>query len=141
MANSVNDFFVEAALESIWNNVGGTVTCTLLTSAYTYDPAAHDFYDDVTPAARVAAQAMTNPVATITATGTVALDADDVTFVAVPAGSTVTQIVIWDNTGVESTSRILIHADTITNFPFLTSGGDVTVTFSSGVNRIAALVA
>lgn len=137
MANKTNDFFVQTALQSLW---AGTIKATLLTAAYTYNPATHDFYDDVTVGARVAVATLTNPLVVITATGTVAIDADDVTFVAVPAGSTVTQLVIWKDTGVEATSRILVHADVITNFPFATSGGDVDIVFSAGVNRIAALV-
>lgn len=141
MANQVNDFWVQAALQSEFNNTGGTLKMVLLTSAYTYNPATHQFFSSVTVGARVATQSITSPAVVITTTGTVALDADDVVFATVPSGQTVTQAIIYKDTGTEATSRIVLHLDTITNFPITTTPGmSVTVTFSAGNNRIAALV-
>jgi hypothetical protein len=67
------------------------------------------------------------------------LDADDVTFVGVPAGAAGTQAVAYKSTGVDTTSKILAVHD----IPDVTpNGGDITIQWATpangGVLKLAA---
>lgn len=114
-----------------------TIKLVALDNTYTYD-AAHDSLDDIPVGARVATSAaltgkdITDGVA----------DADDVTFVAVPLGDTITQLVLVQSTGVDATSRLIAHFDTksdSTPINVETNGGDIVVTWSNGPLRIFKL--
>lgn len=97
-------------------------------------PATDDFLDDILAAARIAtssaftAKTVTNGVA----------DAADVTLTAV-SGASVESIVIYKSTGVETTSNLIAFIDTATGLPFTPSGGDVTIQWDAGANRIFKL--
>lgn len=114
-----------------------TIKLVAVDSGYVYN-AAHDFLDDVGAAARVATSAafsgksITNGV----------LDADDVTLAALPAGDTITAIVVYQDTGVEATSRLLLYFDTkadTTAISVPTNGGDVVITWSNSSTKIAQI--
>jgi hypothetical protein len=75
---------------------------------------------------------------TKTTTGGV-FDADDVTFTAVATGSTVTQMVLYQDTGVAGTSRLIALFDTVTGLPIPTNGGDLLVSWSNGASKIFSL--
>lgn len=95
--------------------------------------AADDFYDDIAAAARVATVALSGK----TATGGV-LDAADATMTAV-VGDQFEALIIWKNTGTESTSRLLVYLDTSTTgaISLTPNGGDVLVVWSaSGIATI-----
>ena len=66
-------------------------------------------------------------------------DAADATFVAVTAGSTSEGVVIYKDTGVAGTSPLIAYIDTITGFPLLTNGGDITVQWDGGIYKIFSL--
>jgi hypothetical protein len=66
-------------------------------------------------------------------------DADDVTFTAVAAGSTLEGVVIYKDTGTPATSPLLAYIDTITGFPLATNGGDITIQWDNGAFRIFSL--
>ena len=66
-------------------------------------------------------------------------DAADATFTAVAAGSTLEGVVIYKDTGVAGTSALLAYIDTITGFPLATNGGDITIQWDNGSNKILAL--
>jgi hypothetical protein len=66
-------------------------------------------------------------------------DAADVTFTAVAAGSTLEAVVLYKDTGVSATSPLIAYIDTITGFPLATNGGDITIQWDSGANKIFAL--
>lgn len=101
---------------------------------YTVNLATHDFLDDIPSAARVATSgAFTGK----TSTDGIA-DADDVTLVAV-SGDQSEFIVIYRDTGIESTSRLLIYIDTATGLPVTPNGGNITVSWDNGANRIFKL--
>jgi ApbE superfamily uncharacterized protein (UPF0280 family) len=65
-------------------------------------------------------------------------DAADITFTAV-TGSAVTQFVIYRHTGTESTSNLIAYFDTATNLPITPNGGDITIQWDSGANKIFKL--
>jgi hypothetical protein len=121
MANALYDFGRNEFLRGNIDWVGDTIRVTLVDTAdYTVDLTSHDYYDDVPAAARVA----TATLASKTASAGVA-DADDVTFSSV-TGDTVEAIVIWKDTGDESTSPLIAYIDTATGLPVTPNGGDIT---------------
>lgn len=133
MANTLYPKWKEAVLNGGTNvALSGTVKVTLVDLAdYTYN-AAHDFIDDVPSGARVA----TATLGTKTYTNGV-FDAADSTFTAV-TGDQSEALVIWIDTGVESTSRLVAFFDTgVTGLPVTPNGGDITVTWNgSGIFQL-----
>ena len=101
---------------------------------YTQNLATDEFLSDVPSAARVATS---GNFTTKTSTDGVA-DADDVTLTAV-SGDPSEALVIYKDTGVESTSPLIAFIDTATGLPVTPNGGDLTISFDSGINRIFKL--
>lgn len=129
MANLIYPKYKEALLRALANVdlAAGTIRATLVDAAdYTYN-AAHDFIDDVPAGARIATAALTNP--TVSVAGT--FDADDVTFPTV-TGDPSEALVIWKDTGVEGTSRLVAYLDTgVTGLPVTPGGGNIVVTWDA----------
>lgn len=65
-------------------------------------------------------------------------DAADITITAV-TGSTVESIDIYQHTGVEATSLLIANIDTATGLVLTPNGGNVTVQWDAGANRIFML--
>lgn len=135
MANAMYDLGREGFLGGDIDWDANTIKVTLVDAAdYTKDLANHDFYNDVTAGGRVATS---SALASKTKTAGVA-DAADITFSAV-TGDVSEQLIIWADTGVESTSRLILNIDTATGLPVTPNGGDITVTWDSGANKIFKL--
>lgn len=100
----------------------------------TIDLAADDFLDDRAGASRVA----TSGAMTTSAPGAGVADANDVTFTAV-TGDQFESIDCYQHTGTESTSRMVFNIDTATGLPLTPNGGDVTVTWDNGANKVFKL--
>lgn len=64
------------------------------------------------------------------------LDADDPTFTAVAAGSTIGALVIAKNTGVDATSPLLLYDDTPNGLPYATDGANIALRWDDGANKI-----
>lgn len=96
--------------------------------------AADDNLDDILAAARVA---VSGALAGKTVTDGVA-DANDVVLATV-AGDTFESITGYKHTGVESTSRLIFNHDTGTGFPTTPNGGDITIAWDNGANKIFKL--
>lgn len=104
------------------------------TADYTVNLAVHDNLDDVPAAARVATSgALTGK----TVTDGVA-DANDVTFTAV-TGDPSEALIVYKDTGTESTSRLIAYIDTATGLPVTPNGGDISVVWDNGANKIFKL--
>lgn len=137
MANSLYDPARALMLGAGIDWAGGTAFKAILvdTGQYTVDLVNHNALDDVPAGARIA-------TATLTTRAIVAgaADADDTTFTAVPAGSGSTTvleaIVIYKDSGVESTSPLIAYIDSATGLPITPNGGDIIVVWDNGVNRI-----
>lgn len=116
---------------------GDDIKCVLVdTDDYTADISAGGdrHLSDIPSGARVATSGnLTNK----TTTGGVA-DADDVTFSSV-SGDESEALVIYQDTGSESTSRLIAYIDTATGLPVVPSGVDIKVTWPNGSNRIFKL--
>lgn len=135
MANALYDNGRESFLrgEISWN--ADDIKAVLVdTALYTVDLDAHQFLDDIPGGARVATSAN---LAGKTTTDGVA-DANDVTFPTV-SGATVEAVVLYQDTGVEATSRLIAYIDTATGLPVTPNGGDITVQWAATANRIFRL--
>lgn len=114
-----------------------TIKLVAVDSGYVYS-AAHDFLNDVGAAARVA----TSSAFTTKSITNGVLDADDVTLASLPPGDTITGVIVYQDTGNEATSRLLLFFDTkadTTAISVATNGGDVVVTWSNSSTRIAQI--
>lgn len=101
---------------------------------YTVNLAAHQFLSDIPVPARVATS---DPLASKTATAGVA-DAADVVFTGL-SGAVVHAVVLFQDTGVAGTSRLISYNDEHTNLPFTPNGGDLTIEWDAGATRIFRL--
>ena len=122
---------IEALMKAEIDLIDDTIKVVLVDTAdYTVDLATHDFFKDVAAGARVA----TATLGTKSVTGG-AFDAADVTFSAV-TGDPSEALVIYKDTGTESTSALIMYIDTATGLGVTPNGGDITVTWDSGANKI-----
>jgi hypothetical protein len=101
---------------------------------YTLSIDVHDNLDDIIAGARVA---VSGALASKTVTLGVA-DAADITISTV-TGDQFEYIVLYKHTGVESTSRLIACIDTATGLPCTPNGGDITIQWDSGANKIFKL--
>jgi len=114
-----------------------------LVRGYTFS-AAHKFVSDLTGAggtlvatsAALASKTVTNGVA----------DAADVTFSAVASGAAITGVAIFQSSAVAggadvaaTAQRLVCWIDTATGLPVTPNGGDITITWDSGSNKIFKL--
>lgn len=110
-----------------------TINVALVKNTYTPNQTTHTNYaTDVS--SHVAGTPVALTTATVTATSGI-FDADDATFTSVASGSTVNGFVIYK----DSDGTLIAWVDTGTGLPFATNGGNVTLTFSNGSNKIFAL--
>jgi len=104
------------------------------TGAYTVNLATHEFLSDIPLGARISTS---SNLASKTSTNGVA-DADDVVFSLV-TGVNCEAIALYKDTGVAGTSALICYIDTATGLPVLPNGGNITVVFDSGANKIFKL--
>jgi hypothetical protein len=132
MANVVYPLARREALRAGHNWGSANIRCVLVDLAlYTYDPA-HEFLSDIPVGARVATSGNFTGK---TDTAGVA-DADDVTFVGL-TGATIEAVVIYVDTGVAATSRLLVFVDTASGLPITPSGGDHTIRWNvAGIYQV-----
>jgi hypothetical protein len=102
------------------------------TGTYTVAIDTHEFYSDLSGVVADSGNLASKTVALGVA------DAADVTFSTV-TGATVEAVVIWKDTGVAATSPLIAYIDTATNLPITPNGGDITVAWDSGANKIFKL--
>ena len=65
-------------------------------------------------------------------------DAADITFTAA-TGASVEAIVIFQDTGTPATSRLIAYIDSATNLPVTPNGGNITVSWDNGGDKIFTL--
>ena len=139
MANAIfgkaREEFAGTAAGTRINLINDNIKMTLVDAAdYTVSIDVHDFYDDVPSAARVATSG--NFASKTTTLGV--FDAADVTFTSV-TGDISEALVIWKDTTVEATSNLIAYIDTATGLPVTPNGGNITVQFDNGANKILKL--
>jgi len=135
MANALYDAGREGFLGGDIDWPADTIKVGLIDAAdYTKDLANHDFWNDVAAAARVATSgALTSK----TKTAGVA-DAADITYSSV-TGDQSEQLIGFKDTGTEATSNLIFNIDTATGLPVTPNGGDITVQWGGGANKIFKL--
>jgi hypothetical protein len=113
----------------VWNT--GNIRAVLVSTAYTPNLSTHQYLSSVTSAARLAT--ISGYLPNRTGTGGVA-GCDPFTFpTVVNTGSNANAVVVYADTGDETTSRLLGYFDNLTGLPFTPNGGSATVTLSSGL--------
>lgn len=136
MANALYPKFKEALLSqspSI-DLDADTIKVALVDTGTTAYSSAHDFYNDISSAVVGTPQTLANKTVT-----NGVFDADDVTFTAV-SGNSVEALVVYKDTGNAATSPLIAYLDTgYAGLPVTPNGGNITVTWDSGSNKIFAL--
>lgn len=136
MANALYDLarqsFLSGSPSIDWDN--DDIKCSLVrSSAYTPNLGTDQFLSSVptrvADSSNLTGKSVTNGVA----------DADDFTFTAVGAGAAAQYIVIWKDTGVAATSPLIALIDTATGLPVTPNGGDITIQWDGGANKIFKL--
>jgi phage tail sheath gpL-like len=135
LSNSLYDKGREAFLCGGINWLADNIKAVLVdASDYTPNLATHQYLSDIPSGARVATSgAMSGK----TATAGVA-DADDIVFAAV-TGDPSEYMVLYKDTGTDTTSPLIAFIDTATGLPVTPNGTNITVQFDAGVNRIFKL--
>lgn len=135
MANSFYSKAKEAFGSALINWPSDTIKAVLVdNNAYTPNLSTHEFLSDIPALARVAispaltGKSITNGVA----------DADDVTFPLV-TGPQSEAIVLFKDTGVEATSRLIYYLDSAGGLPITPGGSDISVVWSNGASKIFKL--
>jgi hypothetical protein len=133
MANALYSKAKEAFLNGSINMIANTITIALVdTGVYSYS-ATHQFRNEVSNSAIISSTALANKTIT-----NGVFDADDATFSSV-TGANCEALLIFQDTGIQTTSRLIAYIDSATGLPILPNGGDISVAFSSGSSKIFAL--
>lgn len=127
MANAIYPKYKEALLDAFTDIDLQNLTAKVAlidTGTYTYSDT-HDFFNDVTGVVgtpqTLSSKSVTNGV----------FDAADVTFTGV-TGNSVEALLIYIDTGVTTTSRLVAYIDTsVTGLPVTPNGGDITITWNA----------
>jgi hypothetical protein len=135
MANALYDKGREGFLDGSIDWDTDTIKVVLVdTDDYSVDLANHDNLDDIAAGARVA----TSPALSSKTVAAGVADAADTAFSSV-SGDQSEALVIYKDTGVESTSRLIAYIDSATGLPVTPNGGDINVQWDSGANKIFKL--
>lgn len=115
------------------NVTADTIKAILVDLAdYTF-AASHEVLSDVPANARVATTTLTNVTRLLGV-----LDADNAAFSAV-TGDESEALILYKDTGIESTSALIAYIDTATGLPVIPNGGDINIVWDNGTNKIFRL--
>lgn len=119
----------------VWKASGGSTVAAYLIDAadYTVNLSTHESLTDVAAAGREESGNLT----LIDAASDGILDANDITFTGT-TGDQCEGILVAKNTGTDSTSYLLMWWDSASGLP-VTLGGDVTIAWDNGANKIGKL--
>lgn len=127
--------FLEGSIAWLTDTIMVVLVDTNGTTPYTYN-SAHEFLSDVPGAAQITP----NGVATLASkTSTLGVaDAADVTMGLV-SGQSAEALVIYKWTGSAGTSPLIAYIDSAVGLPVLPNGGDITIVWDNGANKIFSL--
>ncbi len=135
MANAVygkaRELFLNGDLDWASDNIKAVLVDT---AAYEVSIDTDDYLSDIPVGDRIATS---GNLASKTSTLGVA-DAADVTFSTV-TGDVSEAIVLYKDTGDADTSPLIAYIDTATGLPITPNGGDITISWDSGANKIFKL--
>ena len=111
------------------------IKCILVdTAKYSVSIDADEFLDDISGDAVIATSGnLTSKTSTLGVA-----DAADITFTSV-TGAQSEALVIYKDTATPATSPLIAYIDSATGLPITPNGGDITVTWDSGANKIFKL--
>lgn len=133
MANALYGKGREAFLNKDIDMIDDNIKCVLVdTGTYSVSIDAHDFHNDLSGIVATSG----NLASKTSALGV--FDAADVTFSSV-SGATVEAIVIYRDSGSSASSELIAYIDTGTGLPVTPNGGDITVAWDNGANKIFKL--
>jgi hypothetical protein len=133
MANQLYPKGKENFLSGNIDMVNDTITIALVdTASYTFDNT-HISFANVTPSAVVA-----NTQLASKSVGNGVFDAADAIFNNV-SGNQSEALILFKDTGTNTTSYLIAYIDTATGLPVTPSGGDITVSFSDSTTKIFSL--
>lgn len=138
MANSLYDKGREGFLDGSIDWDTDNIKVVACDATYTPNLATDTFLSDIPAGGQIK---FSGNLASKTVAAGVA-DAADVTLSAVPAGKTVNRFVVYKDTGVSTTSRLIASIDTLSGggaVSISTSGGDITIVWDNGANKIFKL--
>jgi hypothetical protein len=134
MANLLYDTGRNAFLAGTISWTGDTIGAVLVdTDDYTINSATDQYLSDIPAGARVAS----TTVSGTSATAGIA-DAADTVFSSV-TGDQSEAIVLYQDSGDENTSQLIVYIDDATNLPVTPNGGDITVIWAETINKIFKL--
>lgn len=134
MATGLYDAGRDAFLNGNIDWVNDDIRSILIDTAdYTANLSTDNALDDIASGARVSTQALAGKSS---AAGVA--DANDTVHSSV-SGDTVEAIVLYYHTGTESTSTLIAYIDNATGLPVTPNGGDITIQWDSGANKIFKL--
>lgn len=141
MANALFDPGREGFLDGTIDWDTATIKVALV-RGYTFN-VAHKFVSDITATGTLAATSAA--LASKTVTNGVA-DAGDITFTAVASNASNHYLLVFQSSAVgggvdvaATAQRVIAYIDTGTNLPAVPNGGDITVAWDNGGNRIFKL--
>ena len=133
MANKFYPKGAQKVLSAAINFSADTIKAVLVPSTYVFSEA-HEFLTDLGAVVGAPVELSGKTVA-----GGV-FDAEDISFGAVAAGSTVKALALFKDTGNAGTSPLIAYYDAVTGFPFSTNGSEVSTPWSDGSAKILSLV-
>jgi phage tail sheath gpL-like len=134
MANTVYSLYKQQILGAGGINLtSDTIKVALITASYTPNYATDQYYSICSANVVGTPQQITSP----SVTGGV-FNGAGVTFSSV-SGSQVTQMVIYKDTGTASTSPLIANINVSTGLPVTPNGGNITISWDTGANKIFAL--
>ena len=123
--------FLDGSIAILTDNI----KAVLVDSAdYTLNISTDQYLSDIAAGGRVGTS---GNLANKSSTGGV-FDADDITITGV-TGDQFEYIIIYRDSGTASTSQLIACIDTATGLPCTPNGGDITITWDSGTNKIFKL--
>jgi hypothetical protein len=132
VANALYPKGKEGILDGTIALSSGTIKAALLRS-YTYG-SAHEDLADITGAGGTIV-ASSGAIGSKTFTSGV-FDAADVTWTAVANGAACNNFVLYQDGATDADRRVIMFVDSYTNLPVTPNGGDITIEWDSGSNKI-----
>lgn len=112
-----------------WEN--DTIKVVLLDSGYAYASGHTSLVDIPSGARRSVTAALTGKTVS-----NAVLDADDTLWPLVASGTTCTSFVVYRDTGSEATSTLILFFDDAASLPANPNGGNISLAWPSGADRI-----
>ena len=137
MANALYDLgrqaFLEGSIAALTDNIKA-VLVNIASTHYAVNLATDQFLSAIASGDRVATS---GNLASKTSTAGV-FNAANVTFTAV-TGAACGALVLYKDTGSAATSPLIAYIDTATGLPVTPNGGDITVSWDTGSNKVFKL--